>query len=79
MKSVKGGVTMADARWDGAASGDALDLAAKGDESTRANEAMTEQARGSLARELERWQAEQERRFNRVWRRPGGLARPAGL
>jgi len=46
----------------------------------RADEAIaTEQARGSLVRELERWQAEQERRFNRAWRRPGGLARPAGL
>jgi hypothetical protein len=33
----------------------------------------------SLARALEVWQREQDRQFNRAWRRPGGLARPAGL
>ncbi len=70
---------MADEQWDGAASRDALDLVAKGDESAQADEAMVDKARGSLARELEQWQGEQERRFNRAWRRPGGLARPAGL
>lgn len=28
---------------------------------------------------FEAWQREQDRAFNRSWRRPGGLARPAGL
>jgi hypothetical protein len=70
---------MSDRQWDSATSGDALDLTAKGDESVRTDEATIEKTQGRLARELERWQAEQERRFNRAWRRPGGLARPAGL
>jgi hypothetical protein len=72
---------MANQEWEDATSGDALDLLAKGDEGTRADAALAdERAHGSsLARELERWQAEQERRFNRAWRRPGGLARPSGL
>ena len=70
---------MADLRWDGATIGDALDLVVKDDEGARMDAAMAEKARGRLAGELERWQAEQERRFNRAWRRPGGLARPAGL
>jgi hypothetical protein len=73
-------MAMASTEWDGGMSRDALDLAAKDDAGARADEAIaTDQARGSLVRDLERWQAEQERRFNRVWRRPGGLARPAGL
>jgi hypothetical protein len=28
---------------------------------------------------LDAWQHEQDRLLNRTWRRPGGLARPAGL
>jgi hypothetical protein len=70
---------MTDVQRGGAATGDALDLTAKGDEGAQADAAMIEKTRGSLARDLERWQAEQERRFNRAWRRLGGLARPAGL
>ncbi|HEX5441856.1 MAG TPA: hypothetical protein VFW76_13290 [Ktedonobacterales bacterium] len=33
----------------------------------------------SLAGALAAWQREQDRVANRAWRRPGGLARPAGL
>jgi hypothetical protein len=33
----------------------------------------------TLAQALEAWQREQDRLANRAWRRPGGLARPAGL
>jgi hypothetical protein len=76
---MKGGEMMASTQWDGTASGDALALTAKSDEGARVNGAMAEKESGSLTRELERWQAEQERWFNRAWRRPGGLARPAGL
>ena len=72
-------MAMASTKWDGGMSRDALDLVAKGDEGARTDGAMSEKAAGRLARELERWQAEQEREFNRAWRRPGGLARPAGL
>ena len=34
---------------------------------------------GSLSQTLVAWQREQDRLVNRAWRRPGGLARPAGL
>lgn len=34
---------------------------------------------GSLAGALTAWQREQDRLANRAWRRPGGMARPAGL
>jgi len=34
---------------------------------------------GSLAGALAAWQLEQDRLANRAWRRPGGMARPAGL
>lgn len=34
---------------------------------------------GSLAGALAAWQREQDRLANRAWRRPGGMARPAGL
>jgi hypothetical protein len=33
----------------------------------------------TLGQALDAWQREQERVANRSWRRPGGLARPAGL
>lgn len=33
----------------------------------------------SLRQALTVWQHEQDRALNRAWRRPGGLARPAGL
>ena len=33
----------------------------------------------SLQGALAGWQCEQERLANRAWRRPGGMARPAGL
>ncbi|HET9981380.1 MAG TPA: hypothetical protein VFQ32_13095 [Ktedonobacterales bacterium] len=33
----------------------------------------------SLAGALAAWQREQDRLANRAWRRPGGMARPAGL
>lgn len=33
----------------------------------------------SLHQTLTAWQREQDRVLNRAWRRPGGLARPAGL
>ena len=35
--------------------------------------------RVTLARTLSAFQREQDRITNRTWRRPGGLARPAGL
>lgn len=35
--------------------------------------------RGDLRVALAVWQREQDRLMNRAWRRPGGLARPAGL
>lgn len=35
--------------------------------------------RGDLRAALGIWQREQDRLMNRAWRRPGGLARPAGL
>ncbi|MBF6592159.1 MAG: hypothetical protein IVW57_16740 [Ktedonobacterales bacterium] len=34
---------------------------------------------GALRTALSAWQREQDRQANRAWRRPGGLARPAGL
>lgn len=34
---------------------------------------------GNLRAALTAWQREQDRLSNRAWRRPGGLARPAGL
>jgi hypothetical protein len=34
---------------------------------------------GSLQGTLAAWQREQDRLANRAWRRPGGMARPAGL
>lgn len=34
---------------------------------------------GDLRAALTVWQREQDRLMNRAWRRPGGLARPAGL
>ncbi len=34
---------------------------------------------GDLRAALAIWQREQDRLTNRAWRRPGGLARPAGL
>jgi hypothetical protein len=34
---------------------------------------------GSLPGMLAAWQREQDRLANRAWRRPGGMARPAGL
>lgn len=34
---------------------------------------------GDLRAALGVWQREQDRLVNRAWRRPGGLARPAGL
>lgn len=34
---------------------------------------------GDLRAALAVWQREQDRLVNRAWRRPGGLARPAGL
>lgn len=34
---------------------------------------------GDLRAALGVWQREQDRLMNRAWRRPGGLARPAGL
>lgn len=34
---------------------------------------------GALHQTLAAWQREQDRVVNRAWRRPGGLARPAGL
>ena len=37
------------------------------------------EGRVSLASALSAWQHEQERVSNRVWRRPGGLARMGGL
>lgn len=71
---------MTSTEWDEVRSGNALDVATNGNEGAQADGVVADRkARGSLARELERWQAEQERRFNRAWRRPGGLARPAGL
>ncbi len=33
----------------------------------------------TLQQTLALWQREQDRLLNRAWRRPGGLARPAGL
>lgn len=33
----------------------------------------------TLRQTLTLWQREQDRTLNRTWRRPGGLARPAGL
>lgn len=33
----------------------------------------------TLQQSLALWQREQDRILNRAWRRPGGLARPAGL
>jgi hypothetical protein len=33
----------------------------------------------TLREALTLWQREQDRLMNRVWRRPGGLARPSGL
>jgi hypothetical protein len=33
----------------------------------------------TLQQALTLWQREQDRILNRAWRRPGGLARPAGL
>lgn len=33
----------------------------------------------TLGQQLALWQREQDRALNRAWRRPGGLARPAGL
>src|SRR5579871_5134020 len=33
----------------------------------------------TLQQTLALWQREQDRILNRAWRRPGGLARPAGL
>lgn len=33
----------------------------------------------TLSQQLTIWQREQDRALNRAWRRPGGLARPAGL
>jgi hypothetical protein len=33
----------------------------------------------TLGHALAAWQREQDRLANRAWRRPGGLARPAGL
>jgi hypothetical protein len=33
----------------------------------------------TLQQTLSLWQREQDRVLNRAWRRPGGLARPAGL
>jgi hypothetical protein len=33
----------------------------------------------SLQGALAAWQREQDRLANRAWRRPGGMARPAGL
>ena len=33
----------------------------------------------TLHQTLTLWQREQDRTLNRTWRRPGGLARPAGL
>ena len=34
---------------------------------------------GALTAALAAWQREQDRLANRAWRRPGGMARPAGL
>ena len=34
---------------------------------------------GALSGALAAWQREQDRLANRAWRRPGGMARPAGL
>ncbi|HKV83954.1 MAG TPA: hypothetical protein VJN88_05320 [Ktedonobacterales bacterium] len=34
---------------------------------------------GGVQQTLVAWQREQDRLLNRTWRRPGGLARPAGL
>ena len=34
---------------------------------------------GTLQATLVAWQREQDRLVNRAWRRPGGMARPAGL
>jgi hypothetical protein len=70
---------MADVQWDGAASGDATSPPDPLSHEERGNQTRDLVTGDRLARELEQWQAEQERRFNRAWRRPGGLARPAGL
>lgn len=40
---------------------------------------LTGAERGGIQQTLVAWQREQDRLLNRTWRRPGGLARPAGL
>ncbi|GEM_PF-866948 len=40
---------------------------------------LTGSERGTLRATLTAWQREQDRQANQAWRRPGGLARPAGL